>query len=169
MIEVRTFTLNLEEREDGRTLVGLAVPYGKPAQIGSYTETFARGAFADADPATVPLLAQHDRGSLPVGRATAFTETDAGLETELRVSKTALGDDVLELVRDGAATGLSVGFVPITDSWNTGRTRVERVRANLVEISITSFPAYDDARILALRSADVIRRTPLLSVARRRL
>ena len=76
-----------------------------------------------------------------------------GLQTELRVSQTRAGDDVLELVRDGAATGLSVGFVAVEDRWNQTRTRVERIKARLVEMSITAFPAYEDARVLAVREA----------------
>ncbi|MDP9302536.1 MAG: HK97 family phage prohead protease [Actinomycetota bacterium] len=170
-LEIRTFALELEEREDGRTLTGLAVPYDTEAKIGNYIETFRRGAFADTDPAQVPLMAVHDRETLPIGRALRFTEDDAGLQAELRVSKTAAGDDVLELIRDGAATGLSVGFVPVEDSWNTDRTRVERIRAKLVELSVTAFPAYREAKILAIRAiADpAADRTPLLSVARRRL
>ena len=34
---------------------------------------------------------------------------------EARVSKTAAGDEVLELVRDGALDSFSVCFQPITD------------------------------------------------------
>jgi uncharacterized protein len=144
------------------------MPYNTEARIGSYTETFRPGAFADADPTQVPLLAVHDREQLPIGRALTLTDGPTGLDAELRVSKTTLGDEVLELVRDGAATGLSVGFQPIDDAWNATRSRVERIKARLIEISITAFPAYADARILAVRSEELLR-TPRLTVARYRL
>jgi uncharacterized protein len=167
-IEIRTSPIALELREDGRTLTGTVMPYNQEARIGSYTETFRPGAFADADPTQVPLLAVHDREQLPIGRALSLTDGPTGLGAELRVSQTRLGDEVLELVRDGAATGLSVGFAPIEDAWNTTRSRVERIKAKLVEISITAFPAYQDARILAVRSEELLR-TPRLTVARYRL
>lgn len=167
-IEIRTSPIGLELREDGRTLAGRVMPYNVEARIGSYTETFRPGAFADADPTQVPLLAVHDREQLPVGRALSLTDGPAGLDAELRVSETRLGDEVLTLVRDGAATGLSVGFTPIEDAWNATRSRVERIRAKLVEISITAFPAYQDARILAVRHEELLR-TPRLTVARFRL
>jgi len=171
-LEVRTFSLALEEREDGdgRTLSGLLVPYDTEAQIGSYVETFRRGSFTDADPTKVPLLAQHGRDELPIGRATTLTDTDVGLQAEFRVSKTAAGDDVLQLVRDGAVRGLSVGFVPIENRWNEQRTRVDRLRARLVEASVTAFPAYDGAQIVAVRAVlpPSPARTPRLSLARRR-
>jgi HK97 family phage prohead protease len=153
-MERRVAPVHLELRADGRTLQGLAIPYGQEARVGKYTERFAFGAFADARPEDVPLLAVHDHESLPIGRALTLTETPAGLEAELRVSQTRFGDDVLELVKDGAATGLSVGFVPVEDRWNRERTMVERVKARLMELSITAFPAYQDARIMAVRAGE---------------
>lgn len=167
-IEIRTAPIALELREDGRTLSGTVMPYNTEARIGSYTEKFLPGAFAGADPAQVPLLAVHDHESLPIGRALTLTDGPAGLDAELRVSETRLGDEVLTLVRDGAATGLSVGFVPVEDRWNAKKTVVERVRARLVEISITAFPAYQDARILAVRTDAGPGRRPRLTVARYR-
>jgi HK97 family phage prohead protease len=166
-IEIRTSPIQLELREDGRTLSGTVMPYNVEARIGSFTETFRPGAFEGADPTQVPLFAVHDHESLPIGRALTLTDGPTGLDAELRVSKTTLGDEVLELVRDGAATGLSVGFTPITDKWNATRSRVERIRAKLVEISVTAFPAYADAKILAVRSEELLR-TPRLTVARYR-
>jgi uncharacterized protein len=167
-IEVRTSPIALELREDGRTLAGRVMPYNTEARIGSYTETFRPGAFADADATQVPLLAVHDREQLPIGRALTLTDGPAGLDAELRVSKTTLGDEVLELIKDGAVGGLSVGFQAIEDRWNATRTRVERIKARLVEISVTSFPAYQDARILAVRHEEGLR-TPRLTIARFRL
>jgi hypothetical protein len=166
-LERRIAPVHLELREDGRTLVGVAVPYGVETRVGKYTERFAFGAFADARPEDVPLLAVHDHESLPIGRALTLTDTPAGLEAELRVSQTQRGDEVLELVKDGAATGLSVGFVPVEDRWNRERTMVERVKARLMELSITAFPAYQDARIMAVRADQEPLRTPRLTIARR--
>jgi uncharacterized protein len=166
MIETRTSPITLELRADGRTIAGTVVPYNVEARIGSYVERFIPGAFADADPTQIPLTALHDRESLPIGRALTLTDTPAGLEAELRVSETRLGDEALTLIRDGAATGLSIGFVPLEDRWDQARTMVERVKAKLVEISLVAFPAYADARIMAVRSAEPVPRTPRLTVAR---
>jgi HK97 family phage prohead protease len=110
----------------------------------------------------------HDRESLPIGRAVRLTDTQAGLEAELRVSETRLGDEALTLIRDGAATGLSVGFIPVEDHWDQTRTIVERVKAKLVEISLVAFPAYADARVMAVRSGSTTERARAhrLSLAR---
>ena len=166
-LEVRTLTVPLEVRDDGRTLVGIAVPYNVETRIGRYVESFAPGAFDGTNPEDVPVLAAHNRTELPIGRALALTDTPTALAVELRISQTSYGDDVLTLVRDGAATGLSVGFQPIDDQWNRDRTKVVRTRARLVEISVVGFPAYQDARIAAVR-AELHHPTPRLTLARLR-
>lgn len=154
----RAHAVDLEVRAAGRTIVGLAVPYNTPTQIhdrtGSYSEVFRHGAFArtirERGPERVKVLALHNYEAMPLGRATVLREDAAGLYAELTVSKTAAGDEVLELVRDGALDGLSIGFVPVVDNRET-RGVVERVEAKLHEISVVSFPAYDTARVSALR------------------
>jgi uncharacterized protein len=167
----RTLPAQLELRadDDGRRLEGIVVPYNVETRIGGYTESFTLGAFADADPEHVPLFAPHpdrDRPSLPIGRAVELHEEPAGLLGAFRVSAVPAGDHVLELVRDGAVRGLSVGFVPLPggDRWNRDRTRVERVRAHLVEVSVVPFPAYPDAQITAVRATELLR-LPLRTLA----
>ena len=154
---VRSISADLEVRGDGRTVRGLAVPYNEPTEIrdslGSYTETFRPGAFTDAirRPESVKFLALHDRQRLPLGRALLLTDTTAGLVGEFRVSATTAGDEVLELVKDGALDGLSVGFEPIKDRWNAARSQVERIKANLREVSLTPWPAYAGATVTGVR------------------
>ena len=87
----------------------------------------------------------------PIGRAVALREDKAGLYGEFRVSSVPSGDQALELVRDGVIDSFSVGFAPIQaeqDGDVTVRTEVA-----LREASLVTFPAYEDARVLALRAA----------------
>jgi HK97 family phage prohead protease len=169
----RANTADLQIRSDGRTVVGIAVPFDAPTQIreatGSFVETFRRGAFARTIRerlTSIKFLAQHDRRALPLGRLTAAREDHAGLWIEARVSKTAAGDEALELINDGALDGLSVGFEPVRDNWSPKKDRVERLEVKLREVSAVSFPAYTEALIAGVRS-----QTPLIpaDVARRRL
>ncbi len=154
-VEHRAFCAGLEVRSEGRTIAGLAVPFDEVAVVAGYRERFARGAFArtieERGPGRVKLLAQHDRDRLPVGRATLLREDTAGLYAELTVAKTAAGDEVLELVRDGTLDGLSIGFRPIRDRWDAERSEVERLEVALLEVSAVAFPAYDSARVVAVR------------------
>jgi len=116
---------------------------------------FKRGAFAktiDDRGDRVKFLAQHDRRSMPLGRATLLREDATGLYGEFRVSNTAAGDEALELIRDGALDAFSVGFRPVRDRWNADRSMVERTEARLDEVSAVAFPAYDGALIAGVRA-----------------
>jgi HK97 family phage prohead protease len=151
--------LEIRSGGDGRTVGGLVVPYDTPTEIremsGSYTETFRPGSFAKtlAERGTkVKLMAEHQRGSLPIGKATNLVETRGGVTGEFYVSRTQAGDDALELVRDGALDSFSVGFEPMKDEWSRDRTSVERVEARLWEVSLVGIPAYQDALITSVRS-----------------
>lgn len=156
---IRTNPADLELRGgDGRTVAGLAVPFDVPADIAepgrSYRETFQRGAFSRtiAERADrVKFMAMHDRQRLPVGRASLLREDSAGLYGEFRVSKTAAGDELLELVRDGAVDGLSIGFRPLRDRWSPDHAQVERLEVALAEVSAVAFPAYETALVSAVR------------------
>jgi uncharacterized protein len=159
--------IEIRESAEGRTITGLAVPYGVPTRIGPYVETMARGVFADAveSPDEIKVMAAHAHDTLPIGRALTLSETDEGLLAELLVSDTTAGRDVLTLVRDGVATGLSVGFVPVVDQWNADRSAVTRRRAALIEVSVVAHPAYAGARIAAVRA---LASAPLFTLARLR-
>jgi HK97 family phage prohead protease len=169
-----TYRSDLEIRGgDGRTVEGIAVPFDTPTEIltmtGAYTEIFRRGAFARtirerAD--RVKFLANHDARVMPLGRATALREDAAGLWGAFRVSRTTAGDEVLELIRDGALDAFSVGFRPIEPPPGAppAGAIVERREVALHEVSVTAFPAYEGALIAAVRSADdVDDRSPVLT------
>ena len=165
---------------DGRTIVGCAVPFDKPTDVGGYREQFTRGAFArtiaERGAGRVKVLAQHAASVNPIGRAVVLREDPAGLHVELKISRTQLGDECLALVADGALDGLSIGFQPLRAVHNPSTGVVERTEVRLDEISLVSFPAYDGARVLAVRAAtpqqqhdltnlDIIRRRAALVAA----
>ena len=104
----------IEVRPEARELLGPAVPYDQPTQIGSYVESSARGAFAGIDAGSVPLTAAHPRNGaeLPIGLSTELRESEAGLHGTWRVSRIQLGDEILALASDGVPLGLSIGFIP---------------------------------------------------------
>lgn len=149
MTETRQFESDLEIRAagDGRTIVGLAVPYNREQRINSQlTEVFRPGAFAAVTRAAhrVKLLVGHDHQALPIGRATLLREDANGLYSEFYISKTDRGDSVLELVRDGALDQLSIGFQPLKDN-RLATGVIERIKAHLAEVSLVTFGAYGEA------------------------
>jgi HK97 family phage prohead protease len=163
MMHVRDFTsaLHLRDGGDGRTLVGPVLPWGVEAKVVDrgrlVTETFERGALAGTNPATVPLTATHpqDAGTLPIGVTVELEERDDAAWGAWRVSRTAVGDEVLSLAADGVPLGLSIGFmeVPGGSRWSADRQRVTRTRAQLDHVAVVRQPAYVGAGIAEVRAA----------------
>lgn len=149
MIETRAFETDLEVRTtgDGRTICGICVPYNVEQRINAnLVEVFKAGAFSRVIPNAhrVKLLVGHNSEALPIGRATLLREDTNGLYGEFRVSKGNRSDDILELVRDGALSELSIGFQPLKDNRRKDGV-VERIAAHLAEVSLVTFGAYGHA------------------------
>lgn len=173
----RAFRPDIEIRadSDGRTVHGIAAPFNSPAPIAEgglrFLEVIVPGAFAKTiseRTGRIKFLSQHRRDDNPLGVFTSMREDSNGLYVEARVSKTAAGDDVLELVRDGALDGWSIGFSPVRETWHDRRTVKRLHEVRLREVSLVTFPAYDDARVVGVRADGTL---PGISpdAARRRL
>ncbi|MHA6626889.1 HK97 family phage prohead protease [Pseudonocardia sichuanensis] len=157
----RTFLPELEIRAaskggDGRTVEGIAVPYGRPQRIyDGLVEQFARGAFATqlSKPWRVRFTREHAMlGGALIGKAIELRDDAAGLWGAFRVSATPAGDETLTLIQDGVLDELSIGF-------REGRNRtlpdgtVERTRAHLTEVAVVLAGAYGQkAKVLATRA-----------------
>lgn len=155
----RAYAWDLSIRADaaGRTVAGIVVPFDTVARVSDggkpYQERFQRGAFAKTITERgdrVKLLYQHDHAE-PIGRATLLREDPVGLYAEFKVSAVPAGDQALELVRDGVIDSFSVGFAKVKER-KDGDVTV-RTEVALREASLVTFPAYDGARITALRAA----------------
>lgn len=155
----RPFVPDISVRSDGRTVYGIAIPFGTDAIVndgyGPYTERFQRGAFAKTireSGERIKLCINHEKVSrLPIGKAIALREDAAGLYGEYRISRTAEGDDALTLIRDGVVDSFSVGFRPIKER-KAGPGVIERTEVGLKEVSVVSFPAYENAVIQGVRA-----------------
>jgi hypothetical protein len=69
-----------------------------------------------------------------------------------RVSRTAAGDELLELVRDGVYRDVSVVFAPVAGGSRRVGGVTERRRVRLVRVGIVENGAYPAAEVLAVRS-----------------
>lgn len=149
---------DLEVRSSGgeRVICGIAVPYNKAQRIDSrLVEQFARGAFNKQLEAAhrIPLTRDHlAHGGVVIGKTLLLRDDPAGLYGEWRISKTAAGDETLELIKDGVLSHLSIGFRPRQDR-RLPNGVVERVTAELREVSVVLEGAYgDSAAVSEVRS-----------------
>ena len=152
--------LHVRDDGDGRTLVGTLLPWGVEARVLDrgriVVETFERGALAATDPARVALTITHprDNAQLPVGVTLSIDERADAAWGEWKVSKTAAGDELLELAADQVPLGLSIGFRELVGGsrWSADRRRVVRTRAELDHIAVVRTPAYVGAGVVGVRS-----------------
>lgn len=167
-IRNRFFVADMEIRSDGRTLCGVAVPFGQVATVndgrGDYDECFVKGAFARTISGNagqrVKLMANHDHKRFPIGRSTLLREDNAGLVGEFHVSQTRDGDEVLQLAKDGVLDSFSVGFTGIKQQRNAQGV-VERHEVGLREVSVVAFGAYSGAVINGVRNLfDLLKEDP---------
>lgn len=141
-----------------RVIELIVTPYDQetlvPHQGRMVTELFERGAYAGIERRANRIRANRDHDpARTVGRALALHPSrEEGLVAELRIAKTELGDETLELAADECLDA-SAGYLPMADGehWET-RNRVRIRKAWLGHIALVPEPAYDGARVLAVRS-----------------
>lgn len=158
-VQYRCFNPDMEVRSggDGRTVTGIAVPYDVPMRINeSLVEVFTRGAFDHQMKAAnrVRFSREHMAlgGSL-IGAVQMMRDDARGLYVEMRASKTPVGDETIELIRDGALNQLSIGFRERQNRKMSGGI-VQRVKADLVEVAAVLEGAYGDYAVATgVRSA----------------
>ncbi len=159
--EVRTYTsalpLTIRTTADGsKQVAGYAVIFNSQSlDLGGFTEIVAPTALDRTLRENPDVLALRDhKQELLLGRTTANTlelrTDDKGLAFTLTLPKTQIGDDTAENVRLRNLTGCSFGFSCVDDSWaadENGNVMRTLLDVDLWEISLTSFPAYQDTSV----------------------
>lgn len=99
----------------------------------------------------VKILWQHNE---PLGRPLRMIEDNKGLYVEGKISKTRLGDEAIELMRDGVVDQMSIGFsIPQgkSDRDENGLRIIREVK--LFEFSPVTFPMNENAFIQTVKNA----------------
>ena len=150
----------IERRADGGddlTLTGTAAVFDQWADLGMFRERIAQGAFSKALPTSdVRLLVNHE--GLPLARTSSGTmtlkETKDGLE--LRASLDPSDPDVRAIVpkiERGDLSQFSFAFSLAKDGqeWK-GDDRTLTEFKEIFDVSLVTFPAYEQTKVAALRS-----------------
>ena len=144
-----------------RMITLLAMPYDEDAAVvvggRVVVESCAPGAFTGVERRAnrVKVNRDHDY-QRTIGRAVGLHPSRAeGLVTELRIAKTALGDETLALADDHSLEA-SVGFavMPGGERWLEGRSRRRLERLFLEHISLVPEGAYD-AQVIDVRAVQL--------------
>lgn len=147
---MKTIDFPLETKdvsEDGQ-IEGLAAVYGNQDHGG---DIILPGAFAKTirGRKALPMLLYHDQ-RLPVGVWTGFEDTAKGLKMTGRVTTvTQAGKEALALARDGALSGLSIGYRAIKERYTD--TARELAEIALIETSLVATPMNDRAQITRVK------------------
>lgn len=125
-----------------------------------YGDVIAPGAFKKAlKSGETPLMfLNHDTRSLPIGRWTALEEDAFGLKVTGQFIDTAMGRDSYTAAKANAISGLSIGYIPTEVKYGQpGTPEPDRLikTAELLEISVVTFPANGKARIADVKSFSV--------------
>lgn len=142
-----------------RLIQMVAVPYDEEATIEYrgelWQESFERGAFDGVEKRDKPIRANrgHDK-ERTVGKAVnLWPSRPEGLVAEVRIGRTALGDETLALAEEDMLS-VSAGFGVRGSDQILNRPYRRIKRAFLDHLAFVETGAYDGARVLSVRSSD---------------
>lgn len=152
--------VDLQATITGRKLAGYGAVFNETTDVGPYLERIAPTAFdaALASPGLDVrglfnhnpdyLLARTTNGSL------RLSTDSTGLQFELDLPDTSVGNDVRWNVESGLLTGCSFGFVADQQDWTQQDGRDLRTHISvgrLFDVSVVTYPAYEGTSV-SLRS-----------------
>lgn len=131
---------------DAGEITGTAWPFGTPDRVGDVIE---KGAFTA--PASLPMLFAHDQAQV-IGVWDEIAETPEGLHVKgrLLVEEVTRAAEVRAMIRAGAVSGLSIGFVTKSAKRHAKGRTISAL--DLHEISVVAVPAHPGAQITSVKS-----------------
>ncbi len=165
--ENRSFAFtNLECRAigEGNTLVGYAAMFDMPSHdLGGFTEYVAPGAFSKTlkDGADVRLLIDHE--GAPLARTKSNTmrllEDERGLRVEAELDPSnPRAAEIISALKRGDMNQMSFAFRVIRDEWSKDRSTRTLKEVRLFDVSVVTFPAYEDT-VAEIRNAQIVDNT----------
>lgn len=137
---------------DGWTVSGYASTFGNVdmgndvVMPGAFDKALERGR-------KVRFLHSHDP-RMVLGVPVGLKSDKRGLFGEFKISKTKLGEDTRELLRDGALDSFSIGYIAKEWEWEgKGDDRVRQLNeVDLLEVSLVAIPMNPEAVVTGLKS-----------------
>jgi HK97 family phage prohead protease len=128
-----------------REITGIAVPYGVAATVADGTSVIFEQGSLPVD-GKAPRLYLNHMASSAIGIVTERVDSPEGMLFTAKISKTAQGDDALQLALDGVLDSVSVGVNPT--KYTTAKDGTITVTAaDWIELSLVPVPAFAGAII----------------------
>lgn len=151
--QVKSIPMELKINEESRTFEGYASTFGNKDFVDDIVlpGAFKKTIMERFPKKQIKVLYQHRE---PLGIPLHMEEDSKGLYVKAHVSRTSLGNDVLELMRDGVIDRMSIGYDILQDEKDrdNGARLLKELR--LYEFSPVTFPANDEAIIAQVKSID---------------
>ena len=142
----KSLPFEVKADESKRRFTGYASKFGN---LDLHHDVILKGAFAKTIQERHPknmikVLWQHME---PIGVPDVIKEDDEGLYVEGKISKTRLGDEAIELMKDGVVDGMSIGYDVIKDEADpeTGIRYLKELK--LYEVSVVTWGANPEAGV----------------------
>lgn len=156
----KSFDFQIKSIESTGSFTGYGSVFDTVDQGG---EVVARGAFTDSLKETaskgrkLPILWQHQHAE-PIGVYDSIAEDSHGLlmQGRLLVDHVQRAKEAHELMKAGAVTGLSIGYLIRDHSYDEKSGVMTLRKLDLKETSLVTFPMHDDARVNAVKAFDHI-------------
>lgn len=150
----KNFSDNINVDVDSRTISGYAAAFnsldsdGDVIVKGAFTKTLLENGVGSIQPRIFHLY-QHDVKQV-LGRPLVLKEDDYGLYFETKIAKTSIGNDVLELYRNGTHNEHSIGFKTIKSTNRGNYNEISEVK--LFEFSTVTFGANSNTPFTGFKS-----------------
>jgi uncharacterized protein len=151
--KVKSIPFEVKVNESKRIFEGYASTFGNADLVNDIVQP---GAFKKTISERMPrkqikVLFNHNPAQ-PIGIPLHMEEDTKGLYIEAKISNTTLGNDVLELMKDGVIDRMSIGYDVIKDEYdnNSGSRLLKELK--LYEFSAVVFPANEEAIIGQVKS-----------------
>lgn len=148
MSEIITHPLEIKLAAEAGTFEGYGSIFSHIDRDG---DVIAPGAFAASIKDRIPALLWQHNPKEPIGRFDEVREDPRGLFVRGRLSLKGRGEEAYSLLKMGAMNGLSIGFVAKEASRDTASGVRTIHKADLMEVSLVTFPANEAARVETIK------------------
>lgn len=152
-LKVKFEVKEVQDTDDGFfRFEGLASTFGN---LDLTQDVMEKGAFLESLSERMPIILWQHRSSEPIGMPETIYETDEGLYIKVRLPKddTLVSGRVIPQIKVGSIRTMSIGYVPIKQSYDDESKIRRLIKVDLLEVSLVTFPANPMAKVTGFKSA----------------